>query len=110
MFGSHVSQGRRQRRVASSQGSPNSSDGLTFINVCPRVPSVTVAYFGRRANYESDSIFEEIDFLREKLTFLTQFLEQGQVFIPLTSLKVVRRKGLKWLQVPLELSSMLHRS
>ena len=61
MSGSRISQGRHQRRVASSQGSPSSSDDLAFTNVGPRVSSITVTYSGRKVSEESDPIFEEID-------------------------------------------------
>ena len=61
MSGSRISQGRRQRRVASNQGSHSSSDDLTFGDVGPRVPSVTIAYSGRRVSEEFDPVFAEID-------------------------------------------------
>ena len=44
-----------------SQGSPSLSKGLTFSNIGPRVPSVTVAYSGKRVKDEIDPIFEKID-------------------------------------------------
>ena len=70
MSGSRVSQGRHQKRVASNQGSPSSSDGFTFTNVGPRVPFVTVAYSGRRVSEESNPIFEEIDSYHEGGTYI----------------------------------------
>ena len=44
-----------------SQGSPSLSDGLTFSNIGPRVPSFTVTYSGRRLSEETDPIFKEIN-------------------------------------------------
>ena len=70
MSGSHISQGHHQRRVASSQGSHSSSDDLTFGDVGPRVPSVTIAYFGRRISEESDPIFVKIDNYPEGGTYI----------------------------------------
>ena len=63
-------------RVASSQGSHSSSDDLTFGNVGPRVPSVTIAYFGRRVSEESDPIFTEIDSYLEGGTYISDAIPQ----------------------------------
>ena len=101
MFSSCFSQGRRQRGVSTGgQGSPSSSEGLTFSNIGPRVPSITVAYSGRRVSDEPNPIFEENDSYPEGGTYM--------VLIPLNSLKIARRKDLRWLQVRLEPSSPLH--
>ena len=78
MFGSRVSQGRHQRKVASSQGSLSSSDGLTFTNVGPRVPSVTIAYSGWRLNEESDPILEEIDSYHKGGTYILDAIPRGE--------------------------------
>ena len=43
------------------QGSSNSSEGLTLLDINHRVISVTVAYPGRRSSEQIDSIFKEID-------------------------------------------------
>ena len=68
MSGSCISQGHHQRRVASSQGSP--SDGLTYTNVGPRIPSITNAYSWRRVSNESDPILNEIDSFLEGGTYI----------------------------------------
>ena len=70
MSGSCVSQGRRQRRVASSQGSHSSNDDLTFGDVGPRVPTITIAYSGRRVSEESDLVYAEIDSYPEGRTYI----------------------------------------
>ena len=70
MSGSSVSQGRRQRRVASSQGSYSLSDNLTLGDVGYGVPSVTIAYSRRRVSEESDLIFAEIDSYPEGGTYI----------------------------------------
>ena len=70
MSGSRISQGCRQRRVASSQGSPSLSDGLAFTNVGPRVPSVTIVYSGKKVSEESNPLFEEIDSYPEVGTYI----------------------------------------
>ena len=104
MFGSHVSQGRRQRRVASSQGSPSSSDGLTFTNVGPRVLSVTVAYSWRRVSKESNPTFEEIDSYPEGGTYIPDAIPQtGAGAYPTDFIEGSEEERL-------ELSSPLHRS
>ena len=67
---SRVGQGRRQKRVASSQGSHSSSDDLTLGNVGPRIHFITIAYSGRRVSKESNIIFAEIDSYPEGGTYI----------------------------------------
>ena len=93
MSGSRISQGRRQRRVASSQGSPSSSDGLTFTNVDPRTPSVVVAYARRRVSEESDSIFEEIDSYPEGGTYPDAIPSAGASAYPTDFIEGSKEEG-----------------
>ena len=46
------------------------SDGLTFTNVGPRVPSVTIVYSGKKVSEESNPLFEEIDSYPEVGTYI----------------------------------------
>ena len=71
MSSSHFSRGCPQRGVSTgSHGSPSSNDALTLLNVGPRVPYVTIAYFRSRVSEESDPIFEEINSYPEGGTYI----------------------------------------
>ena len=81
MSSSRVSQGRRQRKVASSQGSYSLSDYLTFGNVGPKVPSATIAYSGRRVSEESDPIFAEIDSYHEGGSYIPDAIPRARASV-----------------------------
>ena len=67
----------------SSQGSPSSSEGLTFSNIDPRVPWVTVAYSKRRISEETNPIFKEIHSHPEGGTYIPNVVlrVQGGVYL-----------------------------
>ena len=72
------------------------SDSLTFSNVGPRVPSVTVAYSEMRVNKESNPIFEEIDSYPEGGTYIPDAIPRaGGGAYPVDFIEARKKEGPK---------------